>query len=355
MPLKAVGNKYQWLFHVLGIIMFLSFPVLDLPHHFKESNPFLSPFVQRDIIGYVLIILFFYLCYYVLIDRFFFTKKYVVFLLIVMGCVLLIAFLPELIISQRKIDACVEFKKACQNNKQNFPMKAGPASKAIFLLKLFNHVVFKIIVALLFAMLLKIYVRLKNTQEEKVNAEVSFLRAQVNPHFLFNSLNSIYSLSITKSDQAPTAVATLSDMMRYVLSQNDDEFVDLEKELNYIRDYISMQELRLTQQTHLLFSIDGKTTGLKIAPMLLIPFIENAFKYGVNPNRTSSVKIQIKVEQQNLELYVYNQKVVEHTDKVNGVGIVNVKSRLALIYPDRYKLLENSTETDYTINLKLTL
>ena len=137
---------------------------------------------------------------------------------------------------------------------------------------------FLLVIALAF--LIKITNRLNEINTEKRNAEVSYLKAQINPHFLFNTLNSLYALTLQKSNEAPIAVLKLSGIMRYVVTESNREYVPLEKELNYIKDYIALQKLRLDPNVSLVFEIDGEPFGKAIAPLLLIPFIENAFKYG---------------------------------------------------------------------------
>ena len=130
--------------------------------------------------------------------------------------------------------------------------------------------------------MLKINSRLKLAEKEKVNAELSYLKAQINPHFLFNTLNSIYSLAIEKSDYTATAVVKLSSMMRYVITDASHKFVPLEKEINYISNYIELQKLRIDSSIKLMYTVTGDISDKKIAPLVLISFIENAFKYGVN-------------------------------------------------------------------------
>lgn len=128
--------------------------------------------------------------------------------------------------------------------------------------------------AFFLSLLLRINKQLKESEEEKLKAEVSYLKAQINPHFLFNTLNSLYALTIEKSDYAPDAVIKLSNMMRYVVTESTNDFVSLEREISYISDFIDMQRLRISDENKLEYIIKGDTKGRKIAPLVIIPFIE---------------------------------------------------------------------------------
>jgi len=190
-----------------------------------------------------------------------------------------------------------------------------------------------------------------------LNAELAYLKAQINPHFLFNTLNSIYSLAIEKSDYTPTAVVKLSGMMRYVLTESSTEFVSLEKEINYIRDFVDLQKIRLGDTAAVQFDISGEFLGKRIAPLILIAFIENAFKHGVNPEEKSTIIIQIKVTDRNLFLLVKNKKVnsTSKSDLSNLVGLENTINRLKLIYVSKYNLKFTDTAEDYSVELTIEL
>lgn len=341
-----VGKKNNWILHVVGIILFLSFPILDLAHHLREANKFSFEFFKHDITRYILTVCFFYLCYFYLIDKCFFTKKYVWFAIVVVISILFIGILPDLLFGPPP-------RLHHFSNPNFIPPK--PRIHRYFPLKAIERSSFKVIAVIMFALLLKIYLRLKKTQEEKTLAELSFLRTQVNPHFLFNSLNSIYSLALVKSDQAPEAIATLSDMMRYVLNENEENWVSLEKEINYVKDYIELQKLRITGATTVEFKINGDYKQKQIAPLILIPFIENAFKYGINPNHKSTISIQIDIKEKQLEMQVKNEKVAVQHDATSGLGIKNVMSRLNLIYPNSHNLEITENSNNYQVKLNINL
>ncbi|MEN8122324.1 MAG: histidine kinase [Bacteroidota bacterium] len=194
--------------------------------------------------------------------------------------------------------------------------------------------------------------RYRQIEEEKVKAELSTLKAQINPHFLFNTLNGIYAQAITKSENTANSISKLSSLMRYALTETIAEKVSLEKELNYINNYIELQKIRLTGKTKVIFRVDGNTNAKQIAPMLLISFVENAFKYGVSNEIETQIKISVLFENGDLIFRVFNDKV-PNTAKENSsnLGIKNTKNRLELTYPDSYTL--NITDNDKTFEVKL--
>ncbi len=193
---------------------------------------------------------------------------------------------------------------------------------------------------------------------EKNSAEVSYLRSQINPHFLFNTFNSIYALAIKENaERTANGMLKLSGMMRYVVSESSSEFVPLEKELSYINDFIELQKLRIDSGVNLEYALKGIPEGKRIAPLLLIPFIENAFKHGVNPDEDSSIRILIDIGEDTLHLFVENNKVSIHHEKNErmGYGIENTRNRLSLLYPSNHTLVIVDTSKKYQVNLNLKL
>jgi LytS/YehU family sensor histidine kinase len=193
-------------------------------------------------------------------------------------------------------------------------------------------------------------------ETHRTNTELIYLRKQTNPHFLFNSLNSIYSLAYKKSDLVPDAIVTLSELMRYMLYETDNKFVQLEKEINYIQNYIELQKLRLNNIENISINIHGETKNKYIEPLLLISFIENAFKYGTDYKGAAYVKIKITIEDNILDFWVEN-KVENHSkDPENsGIGLTNIESRLALLYPNAHELKIIQNKLFYKVSLILKL
>jgi two-component system, LytTR family, sensor kinase len=200
--------------------------------------------------------------------------------------------------------------------------------------------------------------RNKQIENEKLNTELSFLKAQINPHFLFNTLNNIYSLAEDKSDKTPAAVMKLSNIMRYVLTEAKNDSVPLEKEIQLITDYLDLQKLRVTSKTSIHFEVQGDPRGKKVSPLLFLPFVENAFKYGVSNRELSPIQILLTIADQHLQFMVSNYKhlngTIKETDKT-GIGINNTRRRLELLYPDRYAFDIQDEAASYTINLNILL
>ncbi len=195
-------------------------------------------------------------------------------------------------------------------------------------------------------------------KNEQLSTELAFLKSQINPHFLFNSLNSIYSLAHKKSDKAPTAIVQLSKIMRYVIDDANNSTVLLEKELEHLNDYIELQKLRLTEKTKLLFDINNQSHNALIEPMLLVPFIENAFKHGVDSYNISYITIKIDISQDRLVFKSSNtiaQQKTENPEEESGIGLKNVIRRLELLYPNEHKLDIIKEEKLYSVILDLKL
>ncbi|TAI47202.1 sensor histidine kinase [Flagellimonas allohymeniacidonis] len=186
--------------------------------------------------------------------------------------------------------------------------------------------------------------------------ELQFLRAQLNPHFLFNSLNSIYSLVRDKSSEAPEAVITLAELMRYMIYEAKKELVPLSKEIDYIKNFVQLQVLRLSHSENVKLKITGDYNDKLIAPLLLIPFVENAFKYGTDFKGNTHVEILMKVVSDDLFFSINNKIGGYKRDQENsGIGLENIKNRLELLYPDQHSLLIRKKNGNYLVNLELHL
>ena len=196
----------------------------------------------------------------------------------------------------------------------------------------------------------------KELDNKRMAAELSFLRMQINPHFLFNSLNSIYSLTLKKSADAPEAVLKLSELMRYMLYEREDDRhkVPLEKEIAYLENFIAFQQIRF-RQSCVEFLKDGSFDNVKIVPLLLVPFLENAFKHGVLSDEQHPLQIHLIVEGNRLIFSVKNKKNIQNKDITGGVGLDNVQKRLDLLYPNQHQLTITDTTGYYQSELMLLL
>ncbi|MBK7850839.1 MAG: sensor histidine kinase [Bacteroidetes bacterium] len=197
--------------------------------------------------------------------------------------------------------------------------------------------------------------RSKEIEYEKRLNELSLLKAQINPHFLFNTLNTIYSLASKKSDQTPEAVLKLSEMMRYVMSEAKQDLVPIEMEIEYINRFVDLQKMRLTDKVTVVYNVIGNPQGRSIAPLILIPFIENAFKYGVSTHEDSTITITISIEEHKIKLVTTN-RIFNYSNiltESTGIGITNTKKRLNLLYPGRHKLMIDDANANFVVQLEL--
>ena len=195
----------------------------------------------------------------------------------------------------------------------------------------------------------------RDLENQRLSAELAFLKSQINPHFLFNSLNSIYSLAYQKSDTTPEAILKLSEIMRYMLYESNDNKVDLEKELQYLQNYIDLQKIRFGNKAFVDFKITGEVGNQQIVPLLLIAFIENAFKHGVANDPSMPICLRINLDGKHLHFYMENKKHALNKDNEGGIGLNNVKRRLDLLYPGKYTLTIQDEPNIYTCELSLVL
>jgi two-component system, LytTR family, sensor kinase len=202
------------------------------------------------------------------------------------------------------------------------------------------------------------YFAIKEMQRSQQEAELKLLRSQVNPHFLFNTLNNLYSLTLKQSAQAPETVLKLSEIMRYMTTVSGMQKVSLEKEVEYIRNYVALEKLRLNDDAHIDLQLQGDFEKYTIAPLLLLPFVENAFKHGVE-TQSANVWLELAISMQGNELYYYsvNSKPDTYieTKERTGTGLNNVKKRLEFLYPQRHQLSVEDKKDRYTIKLLIKL
>ena len=200
--------------------------------------------------------------------------------------------------------------------------------------------------------------RITELEREKVQMELKALKSQINPHFLFNSLNSIYAISMKRGNEAQKAILRLSDILRYVLYETQKETVFLSKEVSFLNDYITLQKYRMENDTELDFTVEGKEHDHQIAPMLLIPLVENAFKHGLRVREhILRIVIRIEIDADELLLSVENTREDSLSDYYSseGVGIENVRKRLILLYPGRHELNVYQYPDRFVAKLKLKL
>lgn len=195
-------------------------------------------------------------------------------------------------------------------------------------------------------------------EEEKTKSELKALQAQINPHFLFNSLNTIYGEAIRKSDKAPLMILELSDILRYVVDHMNKERVSLKSEIEYIKKFVSLQKKRLSHPERVLLTIEGSAENLEISPLLLITYIENTFKHGSVSSLDEQIKIHIKISSTSISLVCENPKnlieVIEE-NKNSGTGLENTKKRLDFLYKHNYSLTITDQKEYYKSELTIDL
>jgi len=196
-------------------------------------------------------------------------------------------------------------------------------------------------------------------EKQKTEVELKALKAQINPHFFFNTLNSIYSMALDKDERLPGTVLQLSDLMRYFLYGSRDNFIPLEKDLTVVKEYIALQKLRSNAQLDIQTKISGEISDQQIAPLLLITFLENAFKHGAKGSSGNTfIKVDIKVEKNKLNFTVENNKgLIDEvkTGEHNGLGLENVKRQLELLYPGKHLLNIKDQPDRFVVALQLSL
>lgn len=200
--------------------------------------------------------------------------------------------------------------------------------------------------------------RNKEKETENLKTELSFLRSQVSPHFMFNVLNNMVALARKKSDALEPSLIKLSSLMRYMLYETDEDKVLLEREVEYLKSYIDLQSQRFGKNVEIHLNLHPVTNHFTIEPMLLIPFVENAFKHGTGLIPDAAIDVSLAVDGQELKFSVRNrylEETAERKDKTSGIGLTNVKRRLNLLYPGSHQLLVEKRDGWFTVWLQLKL
>jgi len=387
----SIKNRYVRAgihFAAWGVFLALLSTLVPRPQIMNSVLPLLTPFL--------FFVAFFYLNFYILVPRLFIKKKYFTYLLVCLISLILTITIPSLMTGLSRPELPFPQQNSVQEpgirpwpgpgpGQESAPgsvMEPGnfhrippdnvnhdlqrterrgipppPARRIDFFRPEFSYTVLVFFLMLTLSTGLRIIQKWQQTEREKVNTELAFLKAQINPHFLFNTLNTIYSLAICKAEETPAAIEKFSDMMRFVIRDACHDFVPLSRKLEYIDTYIALQKYRLPPSVQINYNVSGNPVSMQIAPMIMMPFIENAFKYGVSAETKSAISIDININNSILNLNVKNPKF-EHKNLENGttrLGIRNTKKRLELIYPGKHKLDISESKTEYLVRLNLQL
>ncbi len=191
------------------------------------------------------------------------------------------------------------------------------------------------------------------TQLQLKKEELKFLKMQIHPHFLFNTLNTLYGFALKKADETPEMILKLSNLLDYILYQIDKPRVLLTEELNHIEDYISLEKLRFSDTLKVVMIKNNIDTTFQISPMLLMPFVENSFKHGNLINGVLTIKMEVTTTKNKL-IFKLKNSVTNELESTKGIGLKNIKKRLEMLYPNQYKLDISKTEKEFIVILKLT-
>ena len=356
--MKALDTPQQLKFRRVEILFFLTFfilfPIITSIEHklYEKANlPVTLEFVAEEIFMGTLR-MFPYLLYYKIVIPFLFQKRYFVFALLVV--LLLIFFNLYKIYVQYWLVSRLWFlpEQTIRNAARWYKQEAV----------LFHFSITYVLRELLVVSALAYFVysskqeqQLHETKQQKLESELKYLKVQLQPHFFFNTLNNIYALALQKSDRTALLVARHADMMRYILYHCNRPNVGLIKEVDFIKNYVEAEMLRYSDKTEINFDTQGINDHYIIEPLLLLPFVENAFKHGLQENTLGGfVHIVICLIGNELTVQVRNSKLATLPQNQPGLGIENAAGRLKLLYP-KHQLMFSETEGEYEVNLTLNL
>jgi hypothetical protein len=396
---KAILNNYKVnmlrskaaniFIHAAGWLVFLGFPLLFMnrTQHGSSNNLLIlsSPYYWLFCLTYIFM---FYLNAWVLVPRFVFKKKYIRYGIIILLLSGLVYFLqpfdnllghnllknPNL---NNPAGTSIMQPDSSSPGLKNMPfgplphqdlrMEDPQLKQANRLLIIHQSGNIDLVALFIFIIVIGLSIAISTVQKwqvteqmvvkaqaEKAHAELSFLKAQINPHFLFNTLNNIYALSVTASEHTSESIMKLSNIMRYVTDEVTEDFVLLQSEIDCINDYIDLQKLRLGKLTKLNFTLNGAIKNQKIAPLVLMTFIENVFKYGISKNKKGVIDIKLEVDDSKVFFYCRNTIFEKSaSNKRKGIGIANTRQRLEHIYPGKHKLEINTNDNLFTVRLEI--
>ncbi len=348
--------------HVTAWICFFTLPYLVFfprLRDFSMSNHQLASVICINIF----LVLFYYLNTLILIPRFLAKEKWMWYALAIIASLLFFLYIPKQIALQ--IAEPEGFNALNREFIRNPAYKGKPHFSVMMrgnrpIIDPYNTVLFLLLFTVgtcisVIQRWLKTEQTVKETENEKLNTELSFLKSQVNPHFFFNTLNNIYSLAVVRSEKTAPAVMKLSSIMRYILTETERDYVPLRNEVDFIHNFIDLQKVRLTDKVSLEFIAEGDIDNLLVAPLLFISFVENAFKYGVSTKESSSISISIKTQGTTI-LFTSKNYIVGSENNLmenTGIGINNVKRRLVLMYPTKHILKTTIADNYYFVELEI--
>ena len=331
--------------HILVWLVLFSIPYILSYGQEQEINRVIAHF-WIPLVFYATI---FYLNYFILIDRYLFTKKTIQFILINGIVIVFFLILKEYIEGNYFQDIA---RKSSENTD-----RVGPPLKMLIYVQSFSYMA-----PLLFSIAIKTTKRWVNTEAErkeaknvKLQSELQHLHYQLQPHFFFNSLNNIYAMVDISPEQAKSSIHSLSKLMRYMLYETNMELVPLSKEIDFMKKYIDLMKLRISDKTTVNYSFPLEETDIKIAPLLFISLIENAFKHGVSATKTSNIDINMTCEEKTVLFSIENDNFPKKTDDKSGsgIGLQNLEKRLKLLYANKFSFKTLLKEEHFIATLKI--
>lgn len=330
------------LIHSILWFIYIILPIIGIL--FNEPN-FKSGYFHHRLYSSALNVLTFYITYFFIIPFIMRNKGAIKLTAYVLGTILF--FLAARVVLLYRFYDLIDFTPRFAKNVNKFAF----------------HEFFDVFTFVMLAALVKLAIDWYNKQRQNdrlinqnQSSELALLRSQLNPHFLFNTLNNIYSLSIKKSEHVSEAIMRLSDIMRYTLYETNTDKVDLNEEIKYLQAFIELQELRIKDKDFIRFNISGNADGKCIAPMLLIPFVENAFKHGNKKVELPGISVNIEIHENKLVYKVENYFTADSNkpkDKVGGIGLKNIKRRLQILYPKSHNLHISEENNLYSVVLEI--
>jgi two-component system, LytTR family, sensor kinase len=348
--------------HIATWACFFSLPYLVFFPRMLDSDFTMSDHMIASIIcNNLFLVLFYYLNTLFLIPKLLMKERWLLYVVTTIGFLLLFLYFPKYVAT---LIAPPEIRQFPNNPNMNpnigGKMRPRGGSRGRSFIDFYNMAIFLLVftVGTCIAVIqrwLQTEENRKETESEKFKTELSFLKSQINPHFFFNTLNNIYSLAVVRSEKTAPAVMKLSSIMRYILTETTQDQVELQNEVDFIKNFIELQQVRLTEKTTLNFTAEGIIDQKRVAPLVFIPFVENAFKYGISTKNNTNIEISILACPDKIVFKSSNVIVASENNMMEntGIGINNVKRRLDLMYPGKYSLVNNIIDNIYHVHLEI--
>lgn len=349
--------------HSVGWIIFIATPIINDTNMLARISRHPGLFILDNLF----LLTYFYLNLNVLVPHFLSKKKILAFIGLSLGGLLLYFVITWVVpqhffaeLSRHRPDMPFHRPEMSPHHRPEMPFPKVDVMQQLKLYTRLTHFLIVFTISSGLKVLTQWYDekrRLTELENSKVEAELSFLKSQIHPHFLFNSLNSIYYLALSKDDKAPQAILSLSDFLRFVTIESDKNLIPLEKEIKMLNEYLNLQSLRASEKFDLQVNMKGDFSFWKIMPLVFIPFVENAFKYGISAHVDCFIHLNIEMADGTLEFTIENAIFQGQKDIMSssGIGLENIKKRLELAYPDRHTLAIESDRQTYSVHLKINL